>query len=44
MIRITSMMTWRATPVLIREIAETAIKNVGIEALAGWSRGFSRLE
>jgi len=26
------------------EIAETAIKNVGVEALAGWgwSRGFSR--
>jgi len=24
------------------ETAETAIKNVGVEALAGWSRGFSR--
>jgi len=33
-----------ATPVLGCEIAETAIKNVGVEALAGWgwSRGFSR--
>jgi len=33
-----------ATLVLMCEIAETAIKNVGLEALAGWSRGFSRLE
>ncbi len=34
--------TWCATPVLMCEMAETAIKNLGVEALAGWSRGFSR--
>jgi len=32
-----------ATLVLRCEIAETAIKHVGVEALAGWSRDFSQL-